>query len=265
MYARSGKTAPRCWHRSAFPPSQVRSCGVFVGSELPLLTSPSFITPYLNGIFPSVFRRIQRLHNSLVWRVDSSVQNYECLTEFLCDFVWAVHVGVRMEAFVNPCVCLGINLPSHHTHTTNKGLSVPLHSKMYHCFFLRTWQDRCKRLVVAAASGKEGGNVNSRECDPHHSSWFRRGVWKGERSLTAVQPKRWNIISCDKWTLLKLPFEPIAIVCQLPMWVMDAFSLTYDLCRLNVSLWHSWLLGVQGIKNDTVRNDNNRWISLSRV
>lgn len=205
--------------------------------ELPLLTSSSFITPHSNGIFLSVFRHI---HNSLVWRPDSpmSVRANTHVSLWICVGHLSAAGEPLVQAILKLCECLGIKLPSHHTHMhthphtrthTHKGLSVLL-PKCITVSFPRTWRDRCERLQ--AVSGIGGDNVNSQECDPHHSHWFRRGVWRGERSPAALQQKKWNVIPVTIKPYLRCLPQPIAIVCQLPRRVMGAFSLTSDLCLL---------------------------------
>lgn len=130
-------------------------------SEVLLLyTSPSFITPYSNGIFPSVFRRIQRLHNSLFWRLDSSVRANMRLSLCVCANLCGPslsRVGPRMQASLSQCECLCFKLTSQHTRArshspTYKGLSVGV----WKCITVsspRTWRDRCERLVAAPGIG----------------------------------------------------------------------------------------------------------------
>lgn len=142
--------------------------------------------------------------------------------------------GSCTRAFLNPC-----EHPAAQNSHSHKGLSVPLHSKMYHCFFFRGrdgtgvkgwWQ----RLLQA-------DNVNSQECDPRNGDRGERGFWRGERSLTAAKQKKWNIILRDGQPLLELLFQPIAIVCQLPGQVMAALSSSGDLCRSTILPCYEWL------------------------
>lgn len=91
--------------------------------ELLLLTSPSFITPYSNGIFPSVFRHIHQLHSSLFCRFDSP---YECVCVWICvthcvpasicvGHLSAVCLSLCMQALLNHlCECPCIKLRSHY-------------------------------------------------------------------------------------------------------------------------------------------------------
>lgn len=151
----------------------------------------------------------------------------------LCVWICVGHLSAVRKG-LDLCGCLCIKLPSHHTRRTQR----PFCSKNVSQFpFARTWRDRCKRLEAASGIGG-GDNVNLQECDPHHSDWFKRGAWRGERSPAALQQKKWNIIPVTIKPYLRDPFffQPIAVVCQLPGRVMAAFSFAADLCWLTVFL-----------------------------
>lgn len=57
------------------------------------------------------------------------------------------------------------------------------------------------------------------------------GSGGGGREFTLHAATEEKHYPCDNQTTLKLPFQPIAIVCQLHERVIGAFSLTGDLCE----------------------------------
>lgn len=56
---------------------------------------------------------------------------------------------------------------------------------------------------------------------------------QGREVTCRTATKEMKLYPRDNQTLLTLPFQPIAIVCQLPMRVMGAFSFSGDLCSLD--------------------------------
>lgn len=196
-----GQNGPRVAHTclSALSGGRLRRLGPT--EEILLLTSSSFITSYSNGIFLCVQTHppAPLLTLQTVWQpgwVCVCVCVWLCCA---CEFVWAIS-----QLCVRVWICVGVCALSSPltTHAAHKGLSVP---KMYHSFLLRGRDGTgVKGWRLRLASG--GDNVNLQECDPHHSDWFKRGAWRGERSPAALQQKKWNIIPVTIKPYLRDPF-----------------------------------------------------------
>lgn len=110
---------------------------------------------------------------------------------------------------------------------THRDTKAVLFQKCISVSFPGTWRNRCERGCRRRLAW--GHNVNRQECDTHHSNWFRRGVWRGEGVTHCTATKEMKHYPRDNQTPLKMPFQPIAIVCQVAGRVMGAFSSAADL------------------------------------
>lgn len=211
-----GNTALRWRPISAFLVSPVGDCGISVGvrsfyssllPHLSLLTAMESSPPCSDTSTSSI------THSSDALTAPMRVYATMCDSLFLHEFVWAIsQLCVSVCACRRFWICVNVCALSF-VLTTHTRIQRPFCSspKMYHSFFSK---DVTGQVWKAGGSvWHRGHNVNSQECDPYHSKWFRRGVCRGERSLTALQQKKWNIIPVT--IKLKLTFQPIAIVYQL--------------------------------------------------